>query len=115
MARKLKMACCDFSMIRELSQLSIIVIVIALFAAGCKKSAADSQKPPSAPDARHSPQTKPTPSAPAQPKETLLSLIFTREKSLSYNGFDIATVAKRTKSERAGLSYAVIKKDGRVT
>ena len=78
---------------------------------GCKKSAADTEKPPSAPDARHSPQATPTPSASAQPEEILMSDIFTREKSLSYNGFDIATIAK---SKPIEFSYAVIKKNGKV-
>ena len=78
---------------------------------GCKKSAVDSQKAPSAPDARHSPQATPTPPESAQPKEISMSDIFTREKSLSYNGFNIATIAK---SKPIELSYAVIKKDGRV-
>src|SRR5215475_811636 len=96
-------------MIRALSQLSIIVI--ALFVVGCKKSAGDPQKPLSAPDARHSPQATPTPSAPAQPEEILMSDIFTMEKSLSYNGFNIAKIAKRKPKE---FSYAVIKKNGRV-
>jgi hypothetical protein len=40
-----------------------------------------------------------------------MSDIFTTEKSLSYNGFDIATIAK---SKPIELSYAVIKKNGRV-
>jgi hypothetical protein len=99
-------------MIRALSQLSIIVI--ALCVVGCKKSAADPQKALSAPDARHSPQATPTPSAPAQPKEILMSDIFTSEESLSYNGFNIAKIAKRPKSRPIELSYAVIKKNGRV-
>jgi hypothetical protein len=99
-------------MIRALSQLSIIVI--ALCVVGCKKSAADPQKALSAPDARHSPQATPTPSAPAQPKEILMSDIFTSEESLSYNGFNIAKIAKRPKSRPIELSYAVIKKNGRL-
>src|SRR6266508_3333904 len=99
-------------MIRALSQLSIIVI--ALCVVGCRKSAADPQKALSAPDARHSPQATPTPSAPAQPKEILMSDIFTSEESLSYNGFNIAKIAKRPKSRPIELSYAVIKKNGRV-
>jgi len=40
-----------------------------------------------------------------------MSDIFTREKSLSYNGFDIATIAK---SKPIEFSYAVIKKNGKV-
>src|SRR5262245_24049450 len=96
-------------MIRALSQLSLIAI--ALFVVGCKKSAADPQKPLSAPDARQSPQATPIPSASAQPKEILMSDIFTEEKSLSYNGFDVATIEK---SEPIEFSYAVIKKNGRV-
>ena len=96
-------------MIRALSQLSIIAI--ALFVVGCKKSAVNPQKPLSAPDARQSPQATPIPSASAQPKEILMSDIFTREKSLSYNGFNIAIIAK---SKPIELSYAIIKKNGRV-
>lgn len=99
-------------MIRPLSQLSIIVI--ALCVVGCGKSSADSEKPLSATEARHSPQATPTPSAPEQPKEILMSDIFTGEKSLSYNGFDVTTTAKRSKGKPMDLSYAVIKKDGRV-
>jgi hypothetical protein len=105
-------------MIRALSQLSMIAI--ALFVVGCKKSAADPQKPLSAPDARHSPQATPTPSAPAQPKEILLSDIFTKEESLSYNGFKIAKIEKRLKGKSHALpypqdlSYAVVKKNGKV-
>jgi len=99
-------------MIRALSKLSIIVI--ALCVVGCKKSVADSEKPPSAPDARHSPQATPTPSATAQPKEILMNLLFTREKSLSYNGFNVAKITKRSKSEPIEFSYAVIKKNGRM-
>lgn len=96
------------------------MIVIALFVVGCKKSAADPQKPLSAPDARHSPQATPTTPAPAQPEEILMSNIFTKEESLSYNGFNIAKIAKRSKSKSLGLpyaqelSYAVIKKNGKV-
>src|SRR5262245_62541059 len=97
-------------MIRALSQLSMIVI--AIFVVGCKKSAADPQKPLSAPDARHSPQATPTPSAPAQPKEILMSDIFTKEESLSYNGFKIAKLESIAK--RIEFSYAVIKRSGRV-
>jgi hypothetical protein len=63
-------------MIRALSQLSMIAI--AVFVVGCKKSAADPQKPLSAPDARQSPQATPIPSASARPKEILMSDIFTR-------------------------------------
>src|SRR5262247_2385603 len=102
-------------MIRALSQLSIIAI--ALFVVGCKKSAADPQKALSAPDARHSPQATPTPPASAQPKEILMSDIFTKEESLSYNGFKIAkleSIAKGSENERIEFSYAVIKKNGRV-
>ena len=87
------------------------MIAVVLFVVGCKKSAADTEKPPSAPDARHSPQATPTPSASAQPEEILMSEIFTREKSLSYNEFDIATIAK---SKPIEFSYAVIKKNGKV-
>jgi hypothetical protein len=87
------------------------MIAIAVFVAGCKKSAVESQKPLSAPDARHSPQATPTPSESTQPKEILMSDIFTKEKSLSYNGFDIATIVKAKPIE---FSYAVIKKNGRV-
>jgi hypothetical protein len=45
-----------------------------------------------------------------------MSDIFTREKSLSYKGFKIATIAKmkRSKSRFQGLSYVVIKKNERV-
>jgi len=45
-----------------------------------------------------------------------MSDIFTREKSLSYNGFNITTIAKRSKSkpQEPSPSYAVIKKNGRV-
>ena len=87
------------------------MIVIAIFVVGCKKSAADPQKALSAPDASPSPQATPTPPASAQPKEILMSDIFTGEKSLSYNWFDIATIAK---SKPIELSYAVIKKNGRM-
>ena len=93
------------------------MVVIALFVVGCKKSAADPQKPLSAPDARPSPQATPTPFAPAKPKEILMSDIFNKEESLSYNGFKIAkleSIAKRSKSEQIEFSYAVIKKNGRV-
>jgi len=102
-------------MIRALSQLSIIAI--ALFVVGCKKSAADPQKPLSAPDARQSPQATPIPSASAQPKEILMSDIFNKEESLSYNGFKIAkleSIAKGSENEQIEFSYAVIKKNGRV-
>ena len=87
------------------------MIAVVLFVVGCKKSAADTEKPPSGPDARHSPQATPTPSAPAQPEEILMSDIFTRDESLSYNGFGIATI---TKNEPIEFSYAVIKKSGRM-
>src|SRR5262245_45726269 len=96
-------------MIRVLSQ--IAMIAIAVFVAGCKKSAADPQKPLSTPDARHSPQATPTSTESTQPKEILMSDIFTKEKSLSYNRFNIATIAK---SKPIEFSYAVIKKNGRV-
>jgi hypothetical protein len=96
-------------MIRVLSQLSIILIALCMI--GCEKSAADPQKALSAPDARQSPQVTPSPPALAQPKEMLMSDIFTRKKSLSYNGFNIATIAK---SKPIEFSYAVIKKNGRV-
>jgi len=45
-----------------------------------------------------------------------MSDIFTREKSLSYKGFKIATIAKRKRSKGhlQDLSYVVIKKNGRV-
>jgi hypothetical protein len=43
-----------------------------------------------------------------------MSDIFTREKSLSYNGFNIAIIAKRSKVKSQELSYAVIKKNGKV-
>src|SRR5215813_3512412 len=102
-------------MIRVLSKLSIILIALCVL--GCKKSAADPQKAPSAPDARHSPQATPTTSASAQPEEILMSDIFTSEESLSYNGFKISkleSIAKRSKSEQIEFSYAVIKKNGRV-
>jgi hypothetical protein len=101
-------------MIRALSQLSMIAI--ALFVVGCKKSAPDQQKPLSAPGARQSTQATPIPSASAQPEEILMSDIFTREKSLSYKGFKIATIAKRKRSKNhlQGLSYVVIKKNERV-
>jgi hypothetical protein len=105
-------------MIRILSQLSMIAI--ALFVLGCKKSTADPQKPLSAPDARLSPQAEPTPSASAQPKEILMSDIFTEEESLSYNGFKIAKIARRSRRKSQALSYsqelssAVIKKNGKV-
>src|SRR5262249_38603679 len=101
-------------MIRTLSQLSIIAI--ALFVVGCKKSAADPQKPLSAQDSRQSPQATPIPSVSAQPEEILMSDIFTREKSLSYKGFKIATIAKRKRSKGhlQDLSYVVIKKNERV-
>ena len=93
------------------------MIAIALFVVGCKKSAADTEKPPSAPDARHSPQATPTPSVSAQSKEILMSEIFTRDESLSYNGFDIEKISKtkRSKSYIQDLSYVVIKKNGRVS
>lgn len=91
------------------------MIAIALFVVGCEKSAADSQQPPSAPEARRSPQTTPTPSASAQPREILMSDVFTREESLSYSGFDVAKIAKRSKSKPTDLSYAVIKRKGKVT
>jgi hypothetical protein len=107
-------------MIPALSQLSIIVIALCLI--GCGKSAADPQKPLSAPDARHAPQATPTPSAPAQPEEILMSDIFTEEESLSYNGFKIAKIEKRKRLNRKlqelsysqELSNAVIKKNGKV-
>jgi hypothetical protein len=105
-------------MIRALSQLSMIAI--ALFVVGCKKSIADQQKPLSAPDARHSPQATPTPTAPAQPKGISMSDIFTQEESLSYNGFNIAIIEKTSKSKlqelsyEQTLSYVVIKKNGKV-
>jgi hypothetical protein len=91
------------------------MIAIALFVAGCKKSAVESQKPLSAPDARHSPQA--TPTASAQPQEILMSDIFNKEESLSYNGFKIAkleSIAKGSENEQIEFSYAVIKKNGRV-
>jgi hypothetical protein len=96
------------------------MIAIALFVAGCKKSAADPQKPQSTPNARHSPQATPTPSAPAQLEGILMSDIFTREESLSYNGFKIAKIEKRLKGKSQAHSYsqelsnAVIKKNGKV-
>jgi hypothetical protein len=105
-------------MIRALSQLSIIVIALCVI--GCNKSTAGSQKPPSTPDARHSSQATPTPSTSAQPKEILMNLNFTREKSLSYDGFSIEKIAKRSTSKSQELSYAqelyyaVIKKNGKV-
>src|SRR5215510_11651122 len=102
-------------MIRTLSQLSIILIALCVI--GCKKSPADSKTALSAPDARPSPQATPTPPPSAQPKGILMSDIFTREKSLSYNGFKISkleSIAKRSESERIEFSYAVIKKNGRV-
>jgi hypothetical protein len=45
-----------------------------------------------------------------------MSDIFTGEKSLSYNGFDVAIIEKRSKSARQepSPSYAVIKKNGRM-
>src|SRR5262245_25436997 len=98
-------------MIRKLSQLS--TIALALCVIGCRKSVADSEKPQPVPEARSSPQATPTPSAPAQSEETLMSDIFTGEKSMSYNGFNIATIAKSPKGEPTDLSYAVIKKKGR--
>src|SRR5262245_26034585 len=100
-------------MIRALSQLSIILIALCVI--GCKKSAADPQKALSAPDARHSPQA--TPTAPAQPQEILMSDIFIKEVSRSYNGFKIAkleSIAKGSENEQIEFSYAVIKKNGRV-
>jgi hypothetical protein len=106
---------------QALSQLSIIAI--ALCVTGCKESAASSQQPPPSPNAVHSQQAQqagPTPSASAQPKEILMNLLFTREKSLSYNGFNIAKLAKRSKGESQALSYAqklsyaVVTKDGKV-
>jgi hypothetical protein len=96
------------------------MIAVVLFVVDCKKSATDTEKPPSAPDARHSPQATPTPSAPAQPKGILMSDIFIKEESLSYNGFKIATIAKTLKSKSQELSYAqtlsyaVITKNGKV-
>jgi hypothetical protein len=99
---------------QTLSQLSIILI--ALCVVGCKESAAGSQRPTPAPAALHSQQAAPTPSAVAAPKEILMNVIFPREKSLSYNGFDIAKLAKRSNNspQELSLSYAVIKKNGRV-
>lgn len=90
------------------------MIVAMLFVIGCKKSTTNSQKPLSAPDARHSPQAAPIPNAAAQPKEILLSDIFTREESLSYNGFNITTIAKSPKDNSLKLSYAVVKRSGKV-
>jgi len=43
-----------------------------------------------------------------------MNLLFTREKSLSYNGFNVAKITKRSKSEPIEFSYAVIKKNGRM-
>ncbi len=40
--------------------------------------------------------------------------IFTSEDSLSYNGFNITTVAKTSKNKSQDLSYAIIKKNGKV-
>jgi hypothetical protein len=99
-------------MIRALLQLSMIVAI--LFVVGCKKSTADLQKQLSAPDARHSPQATPIPDASAQPAEILMSDIFTREESLPYNGFNITTIAKRPRGNSQKLSYAVIKRSGKV-
>src|SRR5215510_1263784 len=102
-------------MIRALSQFSIILIALCVI--GCKKSASDRQEPLSPPDARHSPQATPTTSASAQPDEILMSDIFNKEESLSYNGFKIAkleSIAKRSESGQIEFSYAVIKKNGRV-
>lgn len=96
------------------------MMAIALCVIGCKKSAADPQKPLPVPVARHTPQATPTPSAPAEPKEILMSDIFTEEESLSYNGFKIAKIEKRLKGKSQALSYsqelsyAVIKRNGKV-
>lgn len=46
-----------------------------------------------------------------------MSDIFTKEESLTYNGFKIAkleSIAKRSESEQIEFSYAVIKKSGKV-
>jgi hypothetical protein len=43
-----------------------------------------------------------------------MSDIFTRDESLSYNGFNVAKIAKRSKSKPIEFSYAVIKKNGSV-
>ncbi|MBO0857971.1 MAG: hypothetical protein J2P21_05850 [Chloracidobacterium sp.] len=43
-----------------------------------------------------------------------MNLLFTREKSLSYNGYNIAKILKRSKGASQELSYAVVKKDGKV-
>jgi len=49
-----------------------------------------------------------------------MNLLFTREKSLPYNGFNIAKITKRSKgksqelSYAQDLSYAVVKKNGKV-
>ncbi|HEU0178495.1 MAG TPA: hypothetical protein VFV58_29885 [Blastocatellia bacterium] len=49
-----------------------------------------------------------------------MNLLFTREKSLSYNGFNVAKITKRSKAKSEEhsyaqeLSYAVIKKNGKV-
>jgi hypothetical protein len=93
------------------------MIAVVLFVVGCKKSATDPEKPPSAPDARHSPQATSSPPASAQFKEVLMHDIFTRDESLSYNGFDIEKISmsKRSKSYLQDLSYVVIKKNGRVS
>jgi hypothetical protein len=98
-------------MIRTISQVSIILI--ALCVVGCEKSAAGPEKPLSATDARPSPQATPSPPEPERPKEILMSDIFTGEKSLSYNRFEVTTIAKRSKGKPIDLSYAVIRKNGR--
>src|SRR5688572_31047243 len=90
------------------------IIAIALLLAGCGRSAAVPEKSMSDKDARPSTQATPTPFPPAQPKEILMTHIFTREKSLSYNGFDVTTIAKRLNDKPSDISYAAIKKNERV-
>jgi hypothetical protein len=107
------------ALIKTQALLQLSIIAIALYVVGCKESAGGSQQPPPAQDARHSRQAQqaaPTPPAPAAPKEILLSVIFPREKSLSYNGFNVAKIAKRSKNppQELLLSYAVIKKNGKI-
>jgi hypothetical protein len=73
------------------------MIAIAVFVVGCKKSAADPQKPLSAPDSRQSPQATPIPSASAVGErylarrlDVLLRLLYACKEKEGWEFFDKA-------------------------
>lgn len=101
--------------------LTITIIIFACKPSGKEPSQAE-DLPPSAVPQQNNVQSTPTPSSPAESvnQEKYFADIFTKLKSLSYKGYDIrileeSIIDKASKDTPIDVTYALVKKGGRVS